>query len=445
MADRRESANSGRSTSFSSLGNLLDESDSSGDEELAEQNVQHTETGQAVMQQQDDLRQDIGSILTSSSSDSGVPQQTPEASSAGYTHDPLYGEPYGGYNASQAEADEDEQVGEQVSSVFNARYLHPHFDIESMSEDEHHEGYGDARSTTGLAVAGVVRKMRLNGSQMNWREGSIMLSPKALSSWLATRRRRSRPTVRPIASPVSADWARSPSTAMSEAAQVGGGIAEQMIRIRSESYGDQQYRGGSYDEPPVRSGSYDEEDRPRRGTSESGSYDEDRPRRSAAGSGSYDEGDIPRQSPTGSGSSDAGDRMRRSASGSGSYDEGDMPRRGGAFDGANRMRRGGPYDEGEKSRLPPSAAAVPSHASPPHTSSPQPEQSQIPSHASPQSGLDATPDATAVPSATSSQPHAHNATPTHPPTADTSSPSSSSDALPDTVGLYKWKVVDSRS
>lgn len=448
------SASNSRGTNFSSLGNLLDDSGSSGDDESQAEQSAHA--GQAQLQQ-DSPRQEH----RSSSMDGGGSQQAPEARSEGYTHDPLYGEPYGGYSASPAEEDEDEQMDKKVASMFGTQYLHPHFDVESMSEDDHNEGDGNARSTTGLAVAAVVRKMRLHGSQMNWRDGSILLTPKALTSWLSNRRRRTRLSVRPTAPPASADWARSPSTLMSEASQVGGGIAEQTIRIRSGSYGDQTVRGGSYDEPPVRSGSYDEEDRPRRGTSGSGSYDEDKPRRSASGSGSYDDGDMPRRGLSGSGSYEAGDRMRRSASGSGSYDEGDMSRRAGAYEEAGRVRRVGPYDEGEKSWLPPSAvvaAAVTSHTSTPHTSSPQPEESQTPTHSPPASEL-ASASAPATLSAAASQPHAHNgasilahnssSVPLADPLAvapqlQTSQSGLATDALPDTVGLYKWKTADPR-
>lgn len=292
--DLEEDAPSDRiSGSFASLSSLLDAGDalqSEGEESDADAASQSSTLPE---QDGDD------SSSSSTTAEHGDPEQEGPAA-GGYVHDPLYGEPYAGYSPSVATQAvvEDEAAEAEAARMFGTLYSRaahgqPHLD----EEDDGSAHVGSADQRTGLAVAAVLRKMRVFGLQMNWREGTILLSPKVIFTWLSTKRKRSiEGQMHSPVAPTPEARVRLPSSQL-PGAHMFNPIAEQVSRIRSGFYGEQPARGGSYDElelparsrpydePPVRGGSYDEP--PVRG----GSYDEPPVR-----GGSYDEDRLTRPS-----------------------------------------------------------------------------------------------------------------------------------------------------
>ncbi|MEW5300679.1 MAG: hypothetical protein WDW36_003593 [Sanguina aurantia] len=283
------------SGSFASLSSLLDAGDavrSEGEESGSDADA----ASQSSSPQEEEGDDSSGSSTTAEHSDPG--QEGPAA--GGYAHDPLYGEPYAGYSpsvAAQAEV-EDKAAEAEAARMFGTLYSRaahgqPHLD----EEDEGAGHVGSADQRTGLAVAAVLRKMRVFGLQMNWRQGNILLSPKVIFTWLSSKRKRSTEgQTHSPAAPTPEARVRLPSSQL-PGAHMFNPIADQASRIRSGFYGEQPARGGSYDElelpprsrpydePPARGGSYDEP--PVRG----GSYDEPPVR-----GGSYDEDRLTRPS-----------------------------------------------------------------------------------------------------------------------------------------------------
>ncbi|MEW5313850.1 MAG: hypothetical protein WDW38_005383 [Sanguina aurantia] len=283
------------SGSFASLSSLLDAGDavrSEGEESGSDADA----ASQSSSPQEEEGDDSSGSSTTAEHSDPG--QEGPAA--GGYAHDPLYGEPYAGYSpsvATQAEV-EDKAAEAEAARMFGTLYSRAAHGQPHLDEEDDGAGHvGSADQRTGLAVAAVLRKMRVFGLQMNWRQGTILLSPKVIFTWLSSKRKRSTEgQMHSPAAPTPEARVRLPSSQL-PGAHMFNPIADQASRIRSGFYGEQPARGGSYDElelpprsrpydePPARGGSYDEP--PVRG----GSYDEPPVR-----GGSYDEDRLTRPS-----------------------------------------------------------------------------------------------------------------------------------------------------